>query len=81
MGLPLATSCTATYTCVDKLIKLVKIIPCMVGDGGLLASATENCSLTMLFAFMRCLRWRFMIGTLDSLAAFGQHTLSCWATV
>ena len=34
----------------------------------------QNCSLIMLFAVIECLRWCFMIGTLDSRVVFGQHS-------
>ena len=42
MGFPLDKGCNALYTSMDKLTKLVQIIPCVVGDGGLSAPATEE---------------------------------------
>ena len=41
MGLPLDAGCNAIYTCVGKLNKLVKIIPCVVGDGSLSAAIVK----------------------------------------
>ena len=42
MGLPLDASCNAIYSYMNKLTKLVKIIPCEVGNGDLLAPATAK---------------------------------------
>ena len=66
MGLPLGAGCNSMYTCADKMTKLVKITPCVVGDGGLSAPATANYSFIILFAVIEFLRWCFMIATLDS---------------
>ena len=41
-GLSPDKSNNAIYTCMDKLTKLVKIIPCMVGDGGRSTPATAK---------------------------------------
>ena len=41
-GLFFDTICNEIYTYVDKLTKLVKIIPCVVRDGGLLAPDTAK---------------------------------------
>ena len=49
MWLPLYASCNAIYTYVDKLTTLVKIIPCVVGDGGIYAAATAK--LFIYYAF------------------------------
>ena len=40
--LTLDAGCNAIYIYVDKLKKLVKIIPCVVGDGGLLDPNTAK---------------------------------------
>ena len=41
-GLPLDSGCNAIYTVVDKLTKLVKLVPCFVGEGELSAPATAK---------------------------------------
>ena len=41
-GLPFDKSCNAIYNCVDKLTKLINIIPCVVRERGLLASTTAK---------------------------------------
>ena len=41
-GLPLYASYKAIYNYMGQLNKLLKIIPCMVGDVGILAPATEK---------------------------------------
>ena len=61
MGQPLNAGCNSIYTCMDKLSKFVKIIPCMIGDGGLLSLATAKKKLTMFFGVIECFRWYFMI--------------------
>ena len=40
--LPLDAGCNTIYTYVNKLTKIVKIIPCVVGDSGISAPATEK---------------------------------------
>ena len=42
MGLPLDKGCNAILTVVDMLTKLVKLVPCFVGDGELSAPATAK---------------------------------------
>ena len=42
MGLPLDGGYNAIYTVVEKLTKLVKLIPCFVGEGELSAPATAK---------------------------------------
>ena len=42
MGLPLDKGCNAILTVVDMLMKLVKLVPCFVGDGELSAPATAK---------------------------------------
>ena len=39
MGLPLDKGCNAILTVVDMLTKLVKLVPCFMGDGELSAPA------------------------------------------
>ena len=48
-GLPLDTGCIAIHTYVDNLTKLVKIIPCVVGDGGLSVPATAKLFFDNIF--------------------------------
>ena len=50
VGLSLDANCNNIYTYVDKLTKLVKIIPCVVGDGGFLALATAK----LFFDYVIC---------------------------
>ena len=51
MGLPLDAGCNAIYTCMDKLTKLIKIVPCVVGDSGFSALA----SVKLFFDYVICI--------------------------
>ena len=42
MGLPLDKGCNAILTVLDMLTKLVKLVPCFVGEGELSAPATAK---------------------------------------
>ena len=53
MGLPLDTDCNTICICIEKLTKSVKIIPCMVGYGGLLAPATTKLFLDNVICSFR----------------------------
>ena len=63
-GLSLDAGCNAIYTFVNKPTKLAKIIPCMVGDGGFSAPASEKLFFDYVICSYRVPRWYFMIGTL-----------------
>ena len=41
-GLPLDNGCNAVFVCVDKLTKLVRLVPCAAGEGELSAAATAR---------------------------------------
>ena len=41
-GLPLDTGCNAVLVCVNKLTRLVHLVPCAAGEGELSAAATER---------------------------------------
>ena len=49
MGLPLDKGCNAILTVVDMLTKLVKLVPCFVGDGELSAPATAKLFFNNIF--------------------------------
>ena len=40
MGIPSHNGCNAMFVCVDKLNKLVCLVPCAAGEGELTATAT-----------------------------------------
>ena len=42
MGLPLDNNCNAVFVCIDKLTKLVYLVPCAAGEGELSAAATAR---------------------------------------
>ena len=42
MDLPLNNGCNAIFVCVDKLTKLVRLVPCAAGEGELSAAATAR---------------------------------------
>ena len=42
MGFPLDNNCNAMFVCIDKLTKLVCLVPCAAGEGELSAAATAR---------------------------------------
>ena len=42
MGFTLENGCNAVFVCVDKLSKLVRLVPCAAGEGELSAAATAR---------------------------------------
>ena len=50
-GLPLDNGCNAMFVCIDKLTKLVCLVPCAAGEGELSAAATARLSLHYIVCY------------------------------
>ena len=62
--------------CIDKLTKLIRLVPCLVGDGELTTPGIARLFLLMSFVSTECRALFYMIMILGLQVPFGKHCLN-----
>ena len=75
IGLPLCImEISAVFTCIDRLTKYCRLVPCFVGQGALSASSVAKIFFDNVSKVLWCCcRGDFRQGTLGSLLPSGQN--------
>ena len=78
MYLPLCSRHNAFFTCIDRLTKCCRLIPCFVGEGDQSASSVTKLFFDNVLRFFGIPAEVILYGTLGLLLHFGRSCGSCW---